>query len=125
MSGAQEDYAAYPRLVLPTVVKLSVGSRVQLREDDIGRDYIEELFDLLSREGLIDVSEKYHISYILEDRIRVVLGKLSDVDLKLEMTEQIIGARFENDSPYAIVDVSDLKKTTYRGMQSAELLLSY
>lgn len=131
MSGAQEDYAAYPRLVLPTVVKLSVGSRVQLREDDIGRDYIEELFDLLSCEGLmshvtyIDVSEKYHISYILEDRIRVVLGKLSDVDLKLEMTEQILGARFENDSPYAIVDVSDLKKTTYRGMQSAELLLSY
>ena len=41
------------------------------------------------------------------------------------LQEQILGARFENDSPYAIVDVSDLKKTTYRGMQSAELLLSY
>ncbi len=131
MTGTQENLAAYPQLVLPPVVKLSVGSRVQFREDDIGRDYIEEVFSRLSQEGLmphvtyIDVSEKYHISYVLEDRIRVILGKFSDVDLKLEMTEQILGARFENDSPYAIVDVSDLKKTTYRGMQSAEMLLRY
>lgn len=131
MSGAQADFSAYPQLVLPPVVKLSVGSQVQFREDDIGRAYIEDVFALLSREGLmshvtyVDVSEKYHISYVLEDRIRVILGSFSDVELKLEMTEQIIGARFENDSPYAIVDVSDLKKTTYREMQSADRLLSY
>ena len=71
------------------------------------------------------MSEKFHISYVLDGQIRVVLGKLADVELKLEMTAEILSARFEGDAPYVIVDVSDLKRTTYRAMQSPDQLLTY
>ena len=131
MSDREEDFSAYPRMVLPKVEQLSVGKKLQFPENDINRDYITELMNLLEAEGLLshvtylDVSEKFHISYVLEGQIRVVVGGLSDMDLKFEMTEQILGARFENDEPYVIVDVSDLKKTTYRSMQTADQLLTY
>lgn len=131
MSDNESDFAAYPRLVLPAVEQLSVGKPVQFHDDGIDRGYITELTRLLEEAGLfshvtyLDVSEKYHVSYILQGKIRVVLGKVSDMETKMELTEQILGARFENDSPYAIVDVSDLKKTTYRTMQSADQLLTY
>ena len=104
---------------------------MQFPDDDINRDYITALTNLLDAEGLlshvtyIDVSEKFHISYVLEGQIRVVVGGLSDMELKLEMAEQILGTRFENDAPYVIVDVSDPKKTTYRSMQTPDQLLTY
>lgn len=125
------DLDGYPQLVLPAIAKLSVGRQIDFQDETTDRSYIGELFELLTNEGLmphvtyIDISEQYHISYVLDEHIRVVLGKMAEVEAKLEMTEQILGTRFENDSPYAIVDVSDLKKTTYREMQSADNLLSY
>lgn len=131
MSDREEDFASYPRMILPRVSRLSVGKPVQFPENDINREYITALTDLLESEGLlshvtyIDVSEKFHISYVLEGQIRVVVGELSDMDLKLEMAEQILGTRFENDAPYVIVDVSDPKKTTYRSMQTPDQLLTY
>lgn len=127
----EENLAGYPQLVLPAIAKLSVGKQITFRDETTDRSYIGELLEVLTNEGLmphvtyIDVSEQYHIFYVLDGQIRVVLGKMSEVQTKLEMTEQILGTRFENDSPYAIVDVSDLKKTTYREMQSADNLLSY
>lgn len=131
MSDDESAFAAYPRLILPAIEQLSVGKQVQFYDDGIDRSYISELTALLEDAGLfshvtyLDVSEKYNVSYILQGKIRVVLGKVSDMDLKMEMTEQILSARFENDSPYAIVDVSDLKRTIYRTMQSADQLLTY
>ncbi len=131
VSDRESDFQDYPRMVLPAVEQLSVGKQVRFAEDGIDRGYISELTDLLDREGLlshvtyIDVSEKFHISYVLDGQIRVVLGKLADVELKLEMTAEILSARFEGDAPYVIVDVSDLKRTTYRAMQSPDQLLTY
>lgn len=131
VSDNEADFADYPKMVMPAVAQLSVGKKVQFAEDGIDRAYIGELVALLEREGLlshvtyIDVSEKFHISYVLEGQIRVVLGKLSDVELKMEMTEEILSARFENEAPYVIVDVSDLKRTTYRAMQTPDELLTY
>lgn len=131
VSGNEADFARYPKMLLPAVTQLSVGSPVQFAEDGIDRSYIGEMMELLEQEGLLshvtylDMSEKFHLSYVLEGQIRVVLGKLSDVEIKLEMTEQILGTRFDNDAPFVIVDVSDVKKTTYRSMQSADQLLAY
>lgn len=131
VSDDPSDFAVYPRMVLPAVRSLSVGGTVNFYEDGIDRGYIPELIALLREEGLfshvtyLDVSEKYDLSYVLDGQIRVVLGKLSDVALKLEMTEEILGARFENDEPYVIVDVSDPGRMTYRAMQSPDQLLTY
>ena len=131
MSEREEDFADYPKLMMPAVAQLSVGKPVQFADTGIDRAYIGELIALLEQEGLlshvsyIDVREKFHISYVLEGQIRVVLGNLSDVKLKMEMTEEILSARFENEAPYAIVDVSDLKRTTYRAMQTPDQLLTY
>lgn len=131
MSDNEADFQDYPRMVLPAVTQLSIGKQVQFAEDGIDRSYITELTELLDREGLLshvtymDVSEKFHISYVLDGQIRVVLGKLADVELKLEMTAEILNARFESEAPYVIVDVSDLKRTTYRAMQSPDQLLTY
>lgn len=131
MSDDENAFRDYPRMMLPSVARLSVGKAVQFAENGIDRSYVSELLSLLKAEGMmshvtyIDVREKFHVSYVLEGQIRVILGSLSEADLKLELTEEILGARFDNDSPYVIVDVSDLKRTIFRAMQSADQLLTY
>ena len=76
-----------------------------------------------ARVNCVDVSEKFQISCLVDGNYRVILGKASDLDAKMEIANEILQKKQGVDS-YAVIDVSDLKKTTYRPVGAAEFLMA-
>ena len=129
VSESEEKYAGLLRIKLPDISGLSVGSPVTFMDTETDRTYIQTMFELFEaleltdRVDLLDVSQKFNVSYVVDGSTRIVLGKVSDLEVKLELAEKMLAAR-EGSADYAVVDVSDLKRSTYRPMDSFELLLA-
>ena len=125
--GASEnDFTGIPRVELPTICALSVGSTLTF-EEGTDLSYMAMLLDVLETAELIDsvsvldVTSKFRLSYQTEDGCRVELGKASELSAKLAMAEEILVRRGAGE---AIVDVSDLQKPTYRRVNAADILLA-
>ena len=88
------------------------------------KDMVEALdeMELTARVDLLDVSEKFNVSYVLDGNLRIVLGKVSELEEKHEMAEQILLAKGDTAALAAVIDVSDVKKSTYRPVTAIELL---
>lgn len=129
MSESEEKFTGLLKIKLPDISGLSVGSVVTFADAETDRAYIQtmlELFETLEltdRVNLLDVSQKYNVSYVVDGSTRIVLGKVSDLSVKLELAEKMLAAR-EGSADYAVVDVSDLKRSTYRPMESFETLMA-
>lgn len=130
--SVSDDKMAFEGLLkvrLPDIAGVTVGSSVTFLNSETDRSYITTMLELLDelaltdRVNLLDVSEKFNVSYVVDGSTRIVLGKVSDLTVKLEMAEQILLAR-DGASEFAVVDVSDCKKSTYRPMSSFDLLMA-
>ncbi len=127
ISNDKTDFAGLLRVELPDVSGLCVNQPVLFRNEGIDRSYIGKMLDTLDemelteQVDLLDVSEKFNVSYVLNGNLRVVLGSVSDLSVKHELVEQILLAN-DGGSECAVIDVSDLKKSTYRPVASVELL---
>ncbi len=130
--SVSDDETAYEGLMkirLPDIAGVTVGFPVAFLDVETDRAYITTMLELLdeltltNRVDLLDVSEKFNVSYVMDGSTRIVLGKVSDLAVKLELAEQILLAR-DGVSEFAVVDVSDYKKSTYRPMSSFDLLMA-
>lgn len=130
--SVSDDETAFEGLLkvrLPDIAGVTVGSSVTFLNSETDRSYITTMLELLDelaltdRVNLLDVSEKFNVSYVVDGSTRIVLGKVSDLTVKLEMAEQILLAR-DGASEFAVVDVSDCKKSTYRPMSSFDMLMA-
>ena len=70
----------------------------------------------------IDASEKFGVSCLVDGSYRVIFGKVSDLNAKMEIVDEILEKK-QGVDPYAVIDVSDLKKTTYRPVGASEFLM--
>ena len=52
-----------------------------------------------------------------------MLGAVSDMETKLELVDLILERKASDDAAFAVVNVSDLKKPTFRAVGTPELLL--
>ncbi len=124
-SEQRESYVGLMEIRLPAVASVTVGEPVSFYDDTVDRGYIAELIgfleaqSLIGRVNLLDVAEKYHVSFVREGTIRIVLGKTSDLAEKLDMVETLLSGK---DGGCAVVDVSDLSKPTYRPVSAEDLL---
>lgn len=125
VTANEEELAAFPEIKLPTVVDVSEDSQLIFAVDTA---YIREMFDFLEEEALfsdvteLDVAKKYNISYVVNDRCRITLGKPTDLFVKHGVAAKILSEKGTSADRWAVVDVSDLQKPTYRALASAELL---
>ena len=123
---SEEDFVGIPRVELPTILSLAVGSELNF-EEDTDLSYVGALLDtledarLLENVTVLNVSSKFSLSYQTANGCRVELGRAGDLSSKLLLAEEILGRRGE---ARAIVDVSDPQKPTYRRVEGAELLLA-
>ena len=128
-SENEEAFAGFLKVQLPEIASLSVGGTLQFEKADVDRSYITELIDTLQERGILssvsslDFSKKYSVSYVLLNRCRVELGKVSQMDTKLAIVEQILTQKGGADAAMSVVDVSDLQKPTYRVLGGSEVLL--
>jgi hypothetical protein len=127
-SAGKDQYAALLTVNLPDIYEIKVGESVRFLDGQTDRSYIAEAIDflreneLLERATLLDVSEKFNISYVLDGTLQVRMGRMSDLEHKLEMVEQILERR-GGVNEFAVIDVSDPERSTYRPLNSAEFLL--
>lgn len=127
VSDCETDFAAYPEVKLPEIAGITLGTEISFVSEDVS--YIRELIsyldakDLFSKLSEINVEKKYNISYVLSDSCRITVGKINDLAIKHQTAEKILQEKGENAALWAIVDVTDLQKPTYRALTSAELLM--
>ena len=127
-----EDSAAFdglPMLELPEIAGVNVGEHLYFLDKNVDLQYAKALLDFVESENLsarvdlIDASDKFNVACVLDGCYRVVLGKTGDLESKLEIANEIISLKNGADS-YAVIDVSDLKRSTYRPVDVSELLLA-
>ena len=129
VSDSAEAFRGLLCIRLPEITGVTVGQPVVFADTGIDRGYIStmlELFEALEltdRVDLLDVSRKFNVSYVLDGSTRIVLGSVSDLEVKLELAGKMLDAR-QGSADYAVVDVSDLKKSTYRPMESYDMLMA-
>lgn len=116
------------KVELPLIQSLSVGGKITFENSERDMSHVGEVLSALRESGTlsrvtqIDFSKKYSISYVLSSACRVHLGSVTDLDAKLSMTEAILSRKAWTQDTPAVVDVSNLKKPTFRALSIGEVL---
>ena len=124
-----ETFSAFPKVILPEIAHLAVGETVEFENGETDLTYLFDLMQSLKQSGKfddvvsIDCAKKFGVSYVRGDRFRVELGAVSDMETKLELVDLILARKVGDDATCAVVNVSDLKKPTFRAVGTPELLL--
>lgn len=127
VSDCEADFAAYPRIDLPQIAGIEVGTEIAFVNEDIS--YVEELIAYLDESGrfssltAIDADKKYDVSYVVANSLRISLGRCEALDAKHGVVEKVLAERGSDADLWVIVDVSNLHKPTYRALTSNELLM--
>ena len=77
---------------------------------------------LIEKVSYVDFSERFSLSFVLEERCRVELGKLSDVQIKINLMNEILEQK-NPPNAYAVVDVSNVEKPTYQTVEADRLFV--
>ncbi len=129
VSDSAEEFGGLILAKLPPIEKLSIGQKVVFCNQTVDRSYITDMLgwleerSLSDRVRLLDVSEKYHVSYVLDGTHQIVVGSVSELAVKQRLAEEILELR-EGSASCAVVDVSDLKRSTYRPVERIELFVA-
>ena len=126
VSDSEEAFSSLLRVKLPPIQKISLRSRISFYDATTDPSYIRDAVRALGEMGitervdLLDLSEKFNVSYVIDGTYRVVIGKVSDLPEKQALAEQIIATRGKA-GECAVIDVSDLSRSTYRPVAENEL----
>ena len=72
--------------------------------------------------GTKRILDKYGISYLLQETCRVELGNVSQIDAKHSLALEILKEKNDPEA-YAVINVSNPQKPTYRMVGMSEVLL--
>lgn len=130
LSQAQdrEAYADLLYVELPQIAALSVGGSIHFANPDTNMEYVRTLLDKLEEKGIlstvtaVDFSQKYAVSYVVDNTYAVELGKVGELETKLLLVNEILREKDALDA-YAIIDVSSTQKPTYRVVGEADVLM--
>jgi hypothetical protein len=122
------DFEGLVEIKLPGIAGVKIGEQLYPAN---GRDlsYAKDVMSFLDESGLgsrvsvIDASEKFGVSCLVDGSYRVIFGKATDLNAKMEIVDEILEKK-QGIDPYAVIDVSDLKKTTYRPVGASEFLMA-
>lgn len=125
----EEKFSDFIKVELPRISSLSIGKPISFENDGADLSYVGELLDALDHKGLLptvshlDVSGKYSVSYVMNGSCRVNVGRVDDMEEKLEAVQTILEMKGDLGGMSAVVDVSDLEKPTFRPIGGSEALL--
>ncbi len=127
VSENEADFEGLLLLELPAVSGINKGERLNFTDESADLGYVRTVIEFLdaeeisSRVDVLDASEKFNVSCVLDGSYRVIFGKVGDLDAKLEIANEIISLKNGAD-PYAVINVSDVKRSTYRPVEDFQLL---
>ena len=126
ISDTADTFAGLLYVELPDFAAPSVGYCLSFYNAELNMDYVNQLADSLRENGLLDYvtvadcSRKYNVSFVLNNTLRLEVGKVADMDAKLALAERILQEKQADGASYVTMDVSNLKKSTYRVLSADE-----
>ena len=119
-------FSAFLKVKLPKVSSAELNAQIAFENASITYDYIPTLLELLKQEKIlenvnyIDYSDKFHLSCVMEERIRLELGDLSEGNLKMKLFYGILTEKRE-ESGCMMIDVSNVQASFFRPIGAEEL----
>ena len=126
-ADGEETFSPFLHVKLPEVSGIRVGSTVQFAEAGTELSYMTQLLDdlynhnLLERVTYVDLSNRFSLSFILENTVRVEIGALKDMNVKLTLLKEEMNKNPINHNIYAVIDVSNTTKPIYREISAENL----
>lgn len=122
----ENQFSPFLYVILPQVKSMQKGSTIRFADAEGDRSYIQTLYaameerEMLASVTEVDFSERFSVSYVLDGMCRVELGKVASLDAKLRMVDELLAQKGGSRATYAIIDVSNPQKATYRAVSEEE-----
>lgn len=127
ITNGEETFSPFLRVKLPTVASAQVGYSIQFADGGADISYLTQLLDVLAERNLladvtyVDFSERFSLSFVLSNSVRVEIGALKDMNLKLTLLDEELRQNPINHNIYAVIDVSNTSKPIYREIEAKNL----
>lgn len=127
ITNGEETFSPFLRVKLPTVASAQVGYSIQFDNGGADISYLTQLLDVLAERNLladvtyVDFSERFSLSFVLSNSVRVEIGALKDMNLKLTLLDEELRQNPINHNIYAVIDVSNTSKPIYREIEAKNL----
>ncbi len=127
ITNGEETFSPFLRVKLPAVSAAQVGYSIEFIDGGANLSYLTQLLDsladcsLLENVTYVDFSGRFSLSFILSNSVRVEIGELKDMDVKLTLVEEELRNHPINHNIYAVIDVSNTSKPIYREISEENL----
>ena len=126
VSNGEEAFSPFLRVKLPSVVNAQKGFKIQFLDSQTDMSYIIQLLDLLAERNLleqityVDFSDRFSLSFVLSDSVRVEIGALKEMNIKLTLLDQLVQNHISQ-TECVEIDVSDINDPTRRQIEPEHL----
>ena len=126
-TDGEEAFSPFLRVKLPMLSSVQRGYFVQFDSSVNDVSYLNQLLDILANRNLledvtyIDFSERFSLSFVLANSLKVEIGTLNDVDNKLTLLSEELKQNPVNHNIYESIDVSNTSKTIRKQIEAKNL----
>lgn len=126
-TDGEEAFSPFLRVKLPQGFVAQVGYPIQFADGTPELSYLTELLGVLSDNGFledvtyIDVGERFALSFVLKNAVRVEIGALKDMNVKITLLKEQLNAHSADHNIYAVIDVSNTSKPIWREIDAKNL----
>ena len=126
-TDGEEAFSPFLRVKLPMLSSVQRGYFVQFDSSVSDVSYLNQLLDILANRNLledvtyIDFSERFALSFVLSNSVKVEIGTLNDVDNKLTLLSEELKQNPINHNIYESIDVSNTSKTIRKQIEAKNL----
>ena len=125
-TDGEEIFSPFLRVKLPTLAGVQIGARLQFAESGEDLAYLLQLLDFLAERNLlervtyVDSSNRFSLSFILSNSVRVEIGALRDMGIKLNLLQEEL-KKHSTENICAVIDLSNTSKPVWREIDRANL----
>ena len=126
-ANGEETFSPFLRVKLPEILSARPGGTLQFADSSADLSYVTQLLDVLSERNLlervtyVDFSNRFSLSFVLSNAVRVEVGALKDMNVKLTLVEEELNKNPVNHNIYAVIDVSNTTKPIWRQINAEDL----
>ena len=127
-TNGEEIFSPFLRVKMPSIASVQVGSKIQFSDATADVSYMTHLLDILKERNLlekvtyIDFSEKFSLSFVLSNSVRVEIGNLKETNLKFTLLQEVLAQSSINHNIYAVIDVSNTSEPIYKEIAPENLI---
>lgn len=127
IANGEETFSPFLRVKLPSISAAEVGYTVAMTDSAADLSYLTQLLDFLAERNLlenvtyVDFSERFSLAFVLSNSVRVEIGALKDMNVKMTLIEEELRQHPINHNIYAVIDVSNTSKPIYQEIDAENL----